>query len=324
MTQRILVTGAAGFVGRHLIQQLIENEPDAEIVATDIEHSPPERYRQHVGNDLEYRQGDITDKVFLDSLLNKEYDRIYHLAAIVGVSEYVQNPLRIAEVNFIATKEILEQVRDDDVRFVFMSTSEVYGKNSDVPWKEDDNRVLGAPTIDRWSYSTGKSACEHMIHGLTSADGPFTATVIRPFNLYGPGQRPNFAVSAFLKEVVNDGVPKVFGDGMQTRCFTFIDDFIDGVLRASTKPEGENEVFNLGNTRETQIQEVAEIVLDVAGDSNTSPEYVDPEEVYGESYEDLERRVPDVSKAERLLDWTAETSLEQGIEALYEWGKENY
>lgn len=324
MSRRILVTGAAGFVGRHLVQRLVEAEPQAKIIATDIEQTIPERYSQHVGDGLEYCQGDITDEAFLDSLFNESYDHVYHLAAIVGVSEYVKNPLRIAEVNVVATKEILERVKNDDVRFVFMSTSEVYGKNPDVPWKEDDDRVLGPPTIDRWSYSTGKGACEHMIHGLAETDGPFTATVIRPFNLYGPGQRPDFVIPAFVDEVVNGGVPTVYGDGMQTRCFTFIDDFIDGVLRASKDSEGENEAFNLGSTRETRIRDLAEVVLDVAGSSDESPEYADPEEVYGESYEDLNRRVPDVSKAERLLDWTAETSLERGVEVLYEWGQENY
>jgi UDP-glucose 4-epimerase len=163
-----------------------------------------------------------------------------------------------------------------------------------------------------------------MIHGLSRSERNFTATVVRPFNLYGPGQRPDFAIPAFVEKVVNGGVPEVFGDGTQTRCFTYIDDFVEGLLRASTEPVGENEVFNIGSTRETQIRDVAELVLSVTGNSDASPTYVDSEAVYGESYEDLKRRVPDVSKANRLLGWTAETSLEDGVEALYEWAKENY
>jgi UDP-glucose 4-epimerase len=324
MTDRILVTGAAGFIGRHLVQRLVRANPEAKIVATDIEHSPPERYAGYIGNKLRYRQGDITNDDFLSELLEESYDRIYHLAAVVGVSDYVRNPLRIAEVNIVATKKILERITDDEVRFVFTSTSEVYGKNPDVPWDEEEDRVLGPPTTDRWSYSTGKGACEHMIHGLSRSERNFTATVVRPFNLYGPGQRPDFAIPAFVEKVVNGGVPEVFGDGTQTRCFTYIDDFVEGLLRASTEPVGENEVFNIGSTRETQIRDVAELVLSVTGNSDASPTYVDSEAVYGESYEDLKRRVPDVSKANRLLGWTAETSLEDGVEALYEWAKENY
>jgi UDP-glucose 4-epimerase len=323
MSDRVLVTGAAGFVGRHLIETLA-TEHDDKIVATDIEESVPEQYSNLVGNQITYRTGDITDDQFLDDLLSSEYDRIYHLAAVVGVDQYVKNPLHITDVNIIATRNILDRIRDRDVRFVFTSTSEVYGKNPDVPWSEDNDRVIGPPTVDRWSYSTGKGACEHMIHGLADADNPFSATVIRPFNLYGPGQRPKFALPAFVEQVVNGGVPKVYDDGTQTRCFTHIDDFIQGVIRASTLEAGENEVFNLGSTRETQIRELAELVLEIADIEEENPEFIDPEELYGDSYEDLDRRVPDVSKAERLLDWRAETSLEEGIEQVLEWGRANY
>lgn len=323
MGDRVLVTGAAGFVGRHLIE-VLATERDDEIVATDIKDRPPERYSNFVGDQVTYRTGDVTDEKFLDDLLATEYDRIYHFAAVVGVDQYVKNPLHITDVNIVATRDILNRVRDRNVRFVFTSTSEVYGKNPDVPWSEDTDRVIGPPTVDRWSYSTGKGACEHMIHDLTQAHNPLSATVIRPFNLYGPGQRSKFVLPAFVEQVVNGGVPKVYHDGTQTQCFTYIDDFIKGVIRDSTRDAGENEVFNLGSTRETKIKELAELVLETAGIKNESPEFIDPEELYGDSYEDLDRRVPDVSKAERLLDWTAQTSLEDGIAQGLEWGRTHY
>lgn len=322
MSDRVLVTGAAGFVGRHLVKHLVA-ERDDEILATDIAETPPERYGEHVGDRVTYRRGDITDEAFLDELLARPFDRIYHLAAVVGVDEYVTNPLQIADANIIATRNILHRVRDTDVRFLFTSTSEVYGKNPDVPWTESSNRVIGPPTIDRWSYSTGKGAAEHMIHGLARADNPFTATVVRPFNLYGPGQRPKFVLPAFVKQVVNGDVPTVYDDGTQTRCFTYIDDFVEGMVRASTRREGVNETFNLGSTRETGIRELADLVIEIA-DVDVEPEHIDTDELYGDSYEDLDRRVPDVSKAERLLGWTAETPLEVGVGRMLEWGRENY
>jgi UDP-glucose 4-epimerase len=324
MSDRILVTGAAGFIGRHLIERIIETEPSTEIVATDIKSDPPDRYQEYVGTDVTYISGDITDPPFRGELLSDPFDRIYHFAAIVGVDQYVKNPLKITEVNVVATKEILEAIQDWDVRFVFTSTSEIYGKNPDVPWKETSDRILGTPTIDRWSYSTGKSACEHMIHGLAASESPFTATVIRPFNLYGPGQRPKFAIPAFVENVVNGDVPTVYDQGTQTRCFTYIDDFINGLLHASRVPEGENQVFNLGSTRETEIQELADMVLELAGYPDRDPEYIDTDDLYGDSYEDLERRVPDALKAKNLLDWEAETTLEDGIKEVIDWGREHY
>ena len=323
MSDRILVSGAAGFVGKHLVTALLDSDEEFDIVATDLEPAP-DWFAGQVGTDLDYRRGDLTDQSFLDELELATYDRIYHLAAIVGVSDYLEHPLDIVDVNIIATKRILERVQDESVRFVFLSTSEVYGKNPDVPWHESDDRVHGPPTIDRWNYSTGKSACEHMIHGVSRASDSFTSTVIRPFNLYGPGQRPNFAASAFVHAVINGDPPLVYDGGTQTRCFTYIDDFIDGVVRASSRPEGANEVFNLGHTKEMEVRELAQTVIDVAGREDLGLTFIDTDELYGDTYEDLDRRVPDVSKANRLLDWEAETDLRTGIARFLDWGATNY
>jgi UDP-glucose 4-epimerase len=322
VTERVLVTGAGGFVGRHLVGRL--SDDDIDIVATDLQPEPPDLFAEAVDDDLEYRTGDLTEPAFRESLLSSQFDRIYHLAAVVGVNEYVRNPLQIVKVNIEVTQKILEKIKDWDARFAFTSTSEVYGKNPDVPWSETDDQVLGAPTTDRWSYSTTKAMCEHMIHGLAQTDHPLKATVVRPFNLYGPEQRPDFVVPAFVKAVVNGEVPTVYDDGTQTRCFTYIDDFIEGLLQAARQPEGVNEAFNLGHTHETSIAELADIVLSVAGRDDDIPTYVDGTEVYGEGYEDLDRRVPDVSKANAKLNWAAETDLRTGLEAVIEWGRDNY
>ena len=309
---RVLVTGAAGFVGRHLVPRLLEGA--REVVATDVEADPPERYAGLVDGDrLSYLSGDLTDAAFREALLAEPFDRVFHLAAVVGVNAYVEDPLRVTEVNVVATERLLRRVEDWDVRFVFTSTSEVYGRNPDVPWAEGDDRVLGAPTVDRWSYATSKSACEHMLHGLSSSEGPFEATVVRPFNLYGPGQRPDFVIPAFVDRVVSGERPTVFDGGDQTRCFTYVEDFVEGMLRASVHPEAAGEAFNLGSTRETRIHDLAGTVVEAAG-ADVEPEFVDGEEVYGDSYEDLQRRVPDVSKARAVLDWEATTPLETGIE----------
>lgn len=319
MSERILVTGAAGFIGQHLTRRLLEQGHD--VVATDLDPAPD--YVTDVADEsLDYRRGDVTDKSFIDELLTGEYHRAFHLAAIVGVGQYVDTPLKTMEVNVIGTKRLLEGFVGTDTRFVFASTSEIYGKNPDVPWHEDDERVLGPPIKHRWSYSTSKSACEHMVHALMES-GELTATVIRPFNVYGPHQRPDFVLSAFVKEVVTGGTLQVFGDGTQTRSPTFIEDFLDGILTASTHPAGENEVFNIGGTREVQIRDLAELVLETAG-VDDDPEHIPVEEVYDEGYEDLDRRVPEVSRAKEKLDWEATTSLKTGIETTIDWAREEY
>lgn len=319
MGERVLVTGAAGFVGRHLVPTLVERGDD--VVATDVAE-PPDRYADLVDGPVGYSRGDVTDGDHLDRLLDDDYDRLYHLAAVVGVDQYVENPLRLPEVNIGGTKAILERVAADDVRFVFTSTSEIYGKNPSLPWDEESDRVLGPPTIDRWSYSTGKSVCEHMIHGLSREREGFTATVVRPFNLYGPGQRPKFVVPAFVDAVVDGDLPTVYDDGTQTRCFTFVDDFIEGLIAASVDPAGADEAFNLGRTEERSILEVAETVLAAAGMDDREPEHIDTDELYGDRYEDLQRRVPDATKARQRLGWTADTPLDEGVERTLDWARD--
>ena len=317
---RVLVTGAGGFVGRHLVPRLLDGAH--EVVATDLDPGPPGRYADRVDGDrLSYVQGDLTDRSFREALLAEPFDRVFHLAAVVGVNAYVEDPLRVTEVNVVATERLLRRVEDWDVRFVFTSTSEVYGRNRDVPWTEESDRVLGPPTVDRWSYSASKAACEHMLHGLSKADGPFEATVVRPFNIYGPGQRPDFVLPAFVDRVVSGDPPTVFDGGGQTRCFTYVEDFVEGLLRASTHPDAAGEAFNLGSTRETRIRDLADLVVEAAG-ADVEPEFVDGKEVYGDSYEDLERRVPDASKARDVLGWEATTPLEAGVKRVLSWRRE--
>jgi UDP-glucose 4-epimerase len=161
-----------------------------------------------------------------------------------------------------------------------------------------------------------------MIHALTES-GELTATIIRPFNVYGPHQRPNFVLSAFVKAAVAGETLQVFGDGTQTRSPTFIEDFLDGILTASTHPAGANETFNIGGTQEIQIRNLADLVLDVAGVDDEA-EFVPAEEVYDKGYEDLDRRIPEVTRAKEKLDWAATTSLENGIESTVKWARKYY
>ncbi|QLH81203.1 NAD-dependent epimerase/dehydratase family protein [Halosimplex pelagicum] len=311
----ILVTGAGGFLGKHLIQRLSANDHD--ITALDIKPEPPAAF---AGDDnVTYISGSILHEEFVDTMVfpsPNSYDRIYHLAAIVGVDRYAdpEDLLYIVDVNINGTKKLLERVRGSNTRFVYTSTSEIFGKNQYLPWAEDDDRVLGPPSESRWSYSSTKAICEHMVSNIGQTDPGVSTTIVRPFNLYGPGQRPQFVIPKFLEQVSRGDVPTVYGNGTQKRCFTFIDDFVEGIVRASKRDHDGTETYNLGSTDETEIRELAELVLDVAGMEDREPAFVDP----GDDHQEPDRRIPDVSRAKDRLDWEVSTQLREGLEQTLE------
>jgi UDP-glucose 4-epimerase len=315
MSEEILVTGAAGFIGQHLIDRLTED--GHRITALDIRPDPPTDFTTNPN--VRYLSGSILHEEFVDTMVfpsPSSYDRIFHLAAIVGVTRY-ENPddlLYITDVNINGTMNLLERVRGSDTRFVYTSTSEIFGQNPSLPWAEDDDRVLGPPSESRWSYSSTKAVCEHMIESIGRTDPGVSGTIVRPFNLYGPGQRPQFVIPKFLDLVNRGEVPTVYGDGTQKRCFTYIDDFIEGIVRASERDHNETETYNLGSTDEIEIRELANLVLDVAGMDTDEPEFVDP----GEDHKEPDRRIPDVSRANERLNWKATTPLRDGITETYE------
>jgi len=323
MSDEILVTGAAGFIGQHLVKKLAKTGHS--ITAVDIQQEPPNSYSDYVGEEVDYIRGSIIHKNFIDNVLfpyPDSYDRVFHLAAIVGVDRYidVEDPLYISNVNINGARYILEKIRNTDTHFVYPSTSEVYGKNPDVPWSEEADRVLGPPTVSRWGYSAMKAVCEHMIHMLNESDPSVTTTVVRPFNVYGPYQRPKFVIPKFVEMVLDGTPPTVYGDGTQKRCFTYMGDFIEGLVAASERDLGTPNTYNLGGTTETEIGKLAEMIIDIAG-TDMSPEYIDPEEVYNDEYDQPDKRIPDVSRAREVLGWEANTSLEEGLRQTYKKAK---
>lgn len=326
MGDQILVTGASGFVGQHLVSRLVE--AGHTVTAVDIQKRPPESFDHLVGGEVEYYHGSVIHEDFVDNVLfptPNTYDRIFHLAAVVGVDNYIEatDPLYPFEVNFNGTKYLLEQIHGSRTRFVYTSTSEVYGKNPAVPWSEDDNQVLGPPTSPRWSYAVSKSLCEHMIHQFSAVDLGVSASVVRPFNLYGPYQRPNFVIPKFVEMVLNGDAPTVYGDGTQSRCFTYIDDFIEGLVGASEVTHDGSAVYNLGGTDKIRIGRLAERIIDIVDTDVDEPRYVTRKQETGRDFDDIETRVPDVSRAKSELDWEATTTLDEGLDRTVEWMRAN-
>jgi UDP-glucose 4-epimerase len=318
----VIVTGAGGFVGSHLVDALLRQGKT--VVAVDINKELPVNLAAASANPrFTYRGVDITDAAAARGLVTEDSDMIYHLASVVGVKNYCTNPLRTIDVNVIGTRNLIGEAMKHGTKFLFTSTSEVFGKNPVVPWSEDSDRVLGDPTIARWSYGTTKALCEHMINAVNKTHG-LPTVILRYFNIYGPRQAPYFIIPATVHRALNGINPVVYDGGKQTRCFTFIGDAIEATLRAAESSKALGETFNIGNEKETTILDAVNMVIDVAGKSGTlKPKFVDTRELYGSSYEDLLRRAPDTSKAKRVLGWQATTPLRQGVERVVSWARPN-
>jgi UDP-glucose 4-epimerase len=313
----VMVTGAAGFVGSHLIERLLamgqtvhglDLAPLAEARNLDAVRDHP---------NFHYVQGDIRDEAAIRGFFRPEAGVVYHLASVVGVRRYMEDPLSLIDIAILGTRRLIALAAEHGVRVLFTSTSEVYGRNPAVPWAEDGDRVLGATSVDRWSYAASKGVCEQMFYGVARKTGmPFS--IVRFFNVYGPRQTPIYVVSQTVQRVLNGERPDLYDGGTQTRCLTYVDDAIEGTILAATRPEAVGEVFNIGNSVENTMAEVVAMTLEAAG-SDLEPIPVDTREKYGKVYEDIGRRVPDVRKAERLLGWTARTPAREGIARTVAW-----
>jgi UDP-glucose 4-epimerase len=238
---------------------------------------------------------------------------------VVGVEYYVGDPYEVLKVNVNGTQNVLKLALKHQKKVVFSSTSEVYGRNPKVPWHEDDDRVLGSTRIDRWCYSTSKAVGEHFCFAYHRMGLPVTIT--RYFNVYGPRLDQldvGRIITIFMGQVLRHEPLTVIGDGKQTRCFTYIDDAIRATIAAGIAPGTDGEAFNIGTDVETSIADLANLMIDIGG-AKSSIKYVTQESVYGSSYEDIPRRVPDNAKMRNILGVRADTSLREGMARTIEW-----
>lgn len=317
----VMVTGAAGFVGSHLIERLlaIGHVVHALDIAPLEQARNLDAVRDHPR--FHYMRGDIREAGVIDAFFRPEASVLYHLASVVGVRRYMEDPLSLIDIAIIGTRNLIRLCDRRRVRILFTSTSEVYGRNPDVPWREDGDRVLGAPSVDRWSYASSKAVCEHMLFGVWRKTGlPFST--VRFFNVYGPRQSPIYVVSQTVQRVLNGQRPDLYDGGAQTRCLTYVGDAIGGVIAAATRPEAIGEAFNIGSAVENSMADVVRMALEAAG-SDLEPLAVDTREKYGAVYEDIGRRVPAVEKADRVLGWRATTGAAEGIGHTVAWARES-
>ena len=323
----VLVTGGAGFIGSHLCERLLTD--GAKVTCLDNLSSGKLSYLSGIRRKKGFRiiKGDVLDAKTVNRAV-KGVDAVCHLAAKVGVKHYVEHPIEVIRTNVFGTYNLLEACRRKRLkRFVFASTSEVYGKNSDVPLSEESSRILGPSRIDRWCYSTSKSIDEHLCHSYRK-EYDIPLVILRYFNSYGPRQDSSDyggVVPIFMRRILNNQAPQVHGDGNQTRSFTFIADAIDATVTSLLRKEAVGEVLNIGNPVETSIMKLANSIIRVAGkEGELKPELMPYNEFYGRSYEDLRRRVPDISRARRLLGFEPRVALKEGLHLTFQWYQKEF
>jgi len=313
---RILITGGAGFLGSHLSDAFIGRGDEVFVLDT----GSIAKVRHLLGHTrFRYVHDSIFNLELLDSLIAKT-DLIYHLAAVVGVEHYVADPYETLNVNVNGTQNVLKAAYKYNKRVIFSSTSEVYGRNPKVPWREDDDRVLGATTIDRWCYSTSKAVGEHFCFAYHKLGLP--VTVVRYFNVYGPRLDKvdvGRLFTIFIGQLMRGADLTVVGDGSQTRCFTYVTDAIEATVQAGLNPAADGQAINIGTDRETTVLEFAKLMIELFGPNRSQIKFVSQEAIYGSSYEDIPRRVPDNTKMRTLLGVTPKIELRDGIKLAMDW-----
>ncbi|WP_336245589.1 NAD-dependent epimerase/dehydratase family protein [Nonomuraea sp. SYSU D8015] len=311
----MVVTGGYGFVGSHLVEHLV-NQGD-QVTVLDNDAPPPDQDLRGV----RCVDGDIRSPADVAKAITADVEIVYHLAAVVGVDRYLRRPLDVVDTNLIGTRNVLEAADGAGVKVVFASTSEIFGRNPAVPWAEDADRVLGSTATDRWSYSSSKALAEHLIYAFIRQRG-LRATIVRYFNLYGPRQRPAFLISRSLHRVLRGLPPVVYDDGEQTRSFTFVDDAVEATLDIARSPKSDGECFNVGSSDEVSIRGAVELLVELTGaDVEIAP--LDTRRLYGETYQDLSRRIPDTTKIGTLVGWENRTALRDGLLRTIEWARAN-
>jgi len=306
---RILITGGLGFIGSHLAARLLED--DNEVVIIDNESTGLLSNISGVANDkrLTIHKQSILDEKFLDAVVS-ESDYIFHLAAAVGVFNIVKKPIASMVTNIQGTENILKVALKYSLPVFLTSSSEVYGKNTSDSLKETDDRVIGSPSILRWSYSEAKAIDESLAYAYF-VEHQLETRIVRFFNTVGPRQLGSYGmvVPRFVKSALDDEPISIYGDGSQTRCFAHVMDVVDAVMLVAFSPETVGKTINIGNNQEISMFDLAQKIISITN-SNSKIVYLPYEEVYGRDFEDMARRVPNLDLIRSLVGWQPTRNLD--------------
>ncbi len=320
---KILVTGGAGYIGSHLVDRLIARRDEVYVV-DNLSTGKIQNIQHLLGKEgLHFTNDSILNETLLDRIVER-VDLIYHLAAVVGVKYVIEDPLHGIYTNVKGTENVLSSAYKYWKKILIASSSEIYGKSRDIPFRENGDRILGPTDISRWSYSMSKAIDEHFAFAYYNKGLP--VSIVRYFNSYGPRldeKGYGSVVARFIHQALSGEPITVHGDGSQSRCFTYIDDTIEGTLLVGEVKEAEGRVFNVAHEQETTILELAQLVKQQTG-SPSEIRFIPYRSTYGVPFEDAPRRVPCIEAAQKILGFKPKVPLLEGLQRTITWWKGNY
>ena len=314
----ILITGGAGFIGSNLCDLLLEKGETVSVI-DDLSTGSLDNISHLFDNPrFSYVIDTILNEKVMDDLISS-CDCVVHLAAAVGVKHVLENPLSSIETNILGTETALKLANRHKKKILVASTSEVYGKHMHAPLKEDDNLIYGPPSTMRWSYAASKLVDEFTAlayHRTKKLD----TIIIRCFNTIGPRQTGMYGmvVPRFIQQALRDDPITVYGDGKQTRTFTYVGDVVKAIYKLIKCQEGSGEVVNIGGTEEISIADLAQKIKELVG-SRSEIVFIPYDQAYGKDFEDMMRRVPSLDKLKGLIDFIPETPLDEILQHTIEY-----
>ena len=314
---KLLITGGAGFIGSHLAERLLNDGQEVTVV-DNLSTGSLDNIEGFIDNPrFNFVEGDVRNARLMGHLTEKS-EVIFHLAAAVGVKLIADSPVHTIETNIVGTEVVLEAANKFGRKILIASSSEVYGKNESVPFREDDDIVLGSTKFSRWSYACSKAIDEFLALAFYQQYG-LDVVIGRFFNTIGPRQTGKYGmvVPRFVRRALRNEPILIYGTGQQSRCFCYVNDVVDAIIALMNCNDAIGKVYNVGSAEEITIEALADRIIEMTG-SRSIKQFVPYEEAYGRPIEDMMRRAPNLERIKMVIDWQPKTNLTEALQVIIE------